>query len=311
MKLRLNRIASFFTAPRHPSAAFLLSRTQLGGLVRSRKGGGIASQVVLPLPAGTLEPSFDKKNIANPAALEKVLRAGGARLGLAGAKVGLLVPETCLKAFVLPFESLPASPRERDEVLRWRLSKLVPFTPEDMRLSYAVLRAPGQTRVLLAIARADVVREYEDVFARAGMTVRDVGVPALNLLGLVRLEPAGHALVLNIEEDYLSLTAVLDGQVALYRFKPFLQDPLEPHTPLQKIAQTAVEVETTVRFLEDREKRKIASVWVRAAFPDSAGVADGLQVRLPNLAVRELALPPAVRPPDRQFLAPLVGQGAS
>jgi hypothetical protein len=178
-------------------------------------------------------------------------------------------------------------------------------------MSYAVLKAPGQMRVLMAIARTDVVREYEEAFGRAGLTVRDVGIPALNLLGLVRLDPPGHALVLNIEEDYISLTAVLDGQVALYRFKPFLQDSIEPHTPLQKIAQTAIEVETTVRFLEDREKRKIASVWVRAAFPDAAGAADGLQARLPNLAVRELSLPLAVRPPDRQFLAPLVGQGAA
>ncbi len=311
MKIRFDRLSAFFTASVHPPAAFLLTRTRIGSVVRSGKDGGISGQVVLPLPPGVLEPSFDKRNIANPAAFEKAVRAAGARVGRSGGPVGLLVPESCLKAFVLPFESLPSSPRERDEVLRWRLAKLVPFAPEDMRMSYAVLKSPGGTRVLMAIARTEVVREYEDAFGRAGMPVRDIGVPALNLLGLVRLDPPGHALVLNIEEDYLSLTAVLDGQVALYRFKPFLQDPHEPQAPRLKIDQAAAEVETTVRFIEDREKRSIGAVWVRAAFPDSAGAAAGLQERLTNLAVRELELPPAVRPPDRAFLAPLVGQGVS
>ena len=309
MKIRFERLSAFFTEPVHPKAAFLLSRTRIGGVIRSGKNGGISGQAVLPLAPGVLEPSFDKRNIANPSAFEKTVRDAGARVGRAGGPVGILLPESCLKAFVLPFDSLPSSPRERDEVLRWRLAKLVPLAPEDLRMSYAVLKAPGQMRVLMAIARTDVVREYEEAFGRAGLTVRDIGIPALNLLGLVRLDPPGHALVLNIEEDYISLTAVLDGQVALYRFKPVLQDSHGPQEPGLKIEQAAAEVETTIRFVEDREKRTIGAVWVRAAFPDSSGAAAGLQAQLPNLAVREIEIPPSVRPPDRAFLAPLVGQG--
>ena len=191
------------------------------------------------------------------------------------------------------------------------MAKLVPFAPEDMRMSYAVLKSQGPPRVLMAIARIDVVREYEEAFARAGLIVRDIGIPAINLLGLVRLDPPGHALVLNIEEDYLSLTAVLDGQVALYRFKPFLQDARGPRDSASRIETAAAEVETTVRFVEDREKKSMAAVWIRAAFPDSAGAAAGLRERLPNLTVRDVVLPPSVRPPDREFLAPLAGQGGA
>jgi hypothetical protein len=311
MKIRFDRFSAFFTDPLHPPAAFLVSRTRIGGLVRSGKGGGISGQAVLPLAPGVLEPSFDKRNIANPTAFEKAVRDTGARTGRTGGPVGILLPESCLKAFVLPFESLPSSPRERDEVLRWRLAKLVPLPPEDMRMSYAVLKAPGQTRVLMAIARTDVVREYEDAFGRAGLTVRDVGVPALNLLGLVRLDPPAHALILNLEEDYVSLTAVLDGQVALYRFKPVLQDPNGLQDPRLKIEQAAAEVETTIRFVEDREKKTIGAVWVRATFPDSTGAAAVLREQLPNLDVRDIEIPPQIRPPDRAFLAPLAGQGLS
>lgn len=311
MKIRIDRLSAFFTEPLHPPVAFLLTRTRIGCLGRPGKGGGNPGQAVLPLAPGVLEPSFDKRNIVNPAAFEKAVRDAGARAGRADGSVGILLPESCLKAFVLPFESLPSSPRERDEVLRWRLAKLVPLPPEDMRMSYAVLKSPGPTRVLMAIARAEVIREYEDAFGRAGLAVRDIGVPALNLLGLIRLDPPGHALVLNIEEDYISLTAVLDGQVALYRFKPVLQDPHGPQDPRLKIEQAAAEVETTIRFVEDREKRSIRAVWVRAAFPDSSGAVAGLQDQLPDLSVRDLEIPPSIRPPDRAFLAPLVGQGRS
>jgi hypothetical protein len=311
MKISLDRLSAFFTEPLHPPAAFLLTRTRIGGLVRSGKDGGISGQAVLPFAPGVLEPSFDKRNISNPAAFEKTVRAAGARVGRSGGPVGIMLPESCLKAFVLPFESLPSAPRERDEVLRWRLAKLVPLPPEDMRTSYAVFKSPGPPRVLISIARTDVVREYEEAFGRAGLAVRDIGVPALNLLGLVRLDPPGHALVLNLEEDYVSLTAVLDGQVALYRFKPVLQDPNGPQDPGLKIEQAAAEVETTIRFVEDREKRTIGAVWVRAAFPDSSGAAAALREQLPNLSVRDIEVPPSVRPPDRAFLAPLVGQGLS
>jgi Tfp pilus assembly PilM family ATPase len=309
MRFHFDRIRGTFTEPLHPPAVFLVSRTRVGGLVRAGRDGRIAGQAVVPLAPGVLEPSFDKRNVSNPAALERAVRDAAARLGRNGGPVGLMVPEACLKVFVLPFEGLPTSPRERDEVLRWRLAKLAPLPPAEMRLSYAVLKTAGHPRVVLALARVEVVREYEDAFSRAGLTVRDVGIPALNLLAFARPDAAGHALVVNLEDDHLSLTALLDGRAALYRFKPFLQDPLRPMTLAEKIDQAAAEVETTVRFVEDREKKTIAAAWVRADVAEPEAAVAGLQARLPGLAVREPAFPAAVRPPDRHFLAPLVGQG--
>jgi hypothetical protein len=310
MRFRLDRIKGWFSEPVHPPVTFLVSRARVGGLVRSGKDGRITGQIAASLAPGVLEPSFDKKNVVNPAALERAIRDAAARLGRSGGAVGLMVPEACLKVFVLPFEGLPSSPRERDEVLRWRLAKLAPLPPAETRLSYAVLKSAGQPRVVLALARVEVVREYEDAFSRAGMTVREVGIPALNLLSFARLDATGHALVVNLEDDHLSLTALLDGQAALYRFKPFLQDPLKPMTLSEKIDQAAAEVENTVRFVEDREKKKIAAAWVRANVAEPEAAVAGLQARLPGLAVREPAFPATIRPPDRHFLAPLIGQGA-
>jgi len=84
---------------------------------------------------------------------------------------------------------------------------------------------------------------------------------------------------------------------------------LRPLTLAEKVDQAASEIETTVRFVEDREKKTIAAAWVRADVAEPENAVAGLRAKLPGLAVREPAFPAAVRPPDRHFLAPLVGQG--
>ena len=309
MAALIDRLAKFFQEPVHPPNAYQVARTYLSGVHYSKKEKKITSRVVRPLPAGILEPAFDKANVADPAGFEKALREVAFKLGPIGGSVSLLLPESCLRVFILTFESLPSSPAERQEMLRWRLNKIVPFKPGDMRLSYDVIKSNGQSKVLLALARADVVREYESLFGRIGLKIRTVGVPVLNLLNLVRLEPPGHAMIANVEEDALGLLTILDGEVSLFRFKPFLQDALNPMSPVQKMEQVADEIENTVRFVEDREKKTIASVWIRSAVEGAEE--DGpaaLRKRLAPMTVAEFSSPWPLAFRDRQVLSPLIGQ---
>ena len=309
MAALFERWTNFFTEPIYPLDAYQLARTYLGGVHYSKKDKKITSHVVRPLPAGVLDPAFDKANITDPAGLEKAVREAAFALGPAGGAVSLLLPEACLRVFVLTFEALPSAAAEREEILRWRLNKLVPFKPGDMRLSYDVVKSNGQAKVLVALARTDVVREYESLFDRLGLKIRTVGVPVLNLLNLVRLEPPGHAMIANIEEDALGLLAVLDGEVSLYRFKPFLHDAANPMSPAQKMEQVAVEIDNTVHFLEDREKKRIASIWVRSAVEGAEDEGQTvLKERLLSLAVSEFSSPWPLTFRDRQILSPLIGQ---
>ena len=309
MAALIDRLANFFNEPIYPASAYQLARTYLSGVHYSNKEKKITAHAVAALPAGVLEPAFDNPNITDPAALEKAVREAAFKLGPLGGAVSLLLPEACLRVFILTFEALPSSISEREEMLRWRLNKLVPFKPGEMRLSYDVLRSNGQTKVLLALARADVVREYEALFGRLGLKVRTAGVPVLNLLSLARLEPPGHAMIANIEEDSLCLLAVLDGEISLFRFKPFLQDASNPMSPARKMEQVADEIDNTVRFLEDREKKKIASVWIRSIVEGAEE--DGLAVlkdRLSPMLVSEFPSPCPLEFRDRHVLSPLIGQ---
>lgn len=305
----IDRIKDYFSEPVFPSSVFHLTRTCLSGIHYSKKEKKVTAHFILPLAAGILEPSFDRKNIQNAAALEKTLREGKAKLDQDGGPAALLIPETCLRVFVLTFDSLPSSPAEREEILRWRLAKLVPFKSADMRISYDVLKSNGRIKVLLALARTDVVREYESLFSRLGLKVRTIGVPVLNLVGLIRLEKSGHAMIVNIEEDYVSLLAILDGEVSLYRFKPFLQNSQNPMSPLQKADQVTNEIENTVHFIEDHEKKKVGLVWVRTALqrPDG-GIVSLLKEKLPALKIIEFSTSLPLRSQDQHILSPLIGQ---
>jgi Tfp pilus assembly PilM family ATPase len=306
----INRLKNYLTEQPNPSAAFQISRSYVSGIHFSRKERRFGGHFVLPLPPGVLEPSFDRKNILDGAALEGKIREGTRRLRTGENAASLLIPESCLKVFVFSFDRLPASVKEREELLRWRLNKVIPVKPPDTRISYDIIKSDGQVKVFLAMARSSVIKEYEQLYARCGMKVRAVGIPAPSLVNLLKGDEARNALIVNVEADSVSLLAVLDFEISLYRFKPFLPDALPSMLPAQKFETIVNEVENTVHFIEDREKKKVDAVWVRSAVPKSEGDLLAYVKRRTALPWRsfEPAGPPMVDAGDEQVLSPLIGQ---
>jgi hypothetical protein len=306
----INRIKGYFTEQALLPVAFQVSRSYASGIHFSRKNRRFDGHFVLPLPPGVVEPSFDKQNILSPSALEEKIREGARRLRTGENAASLLIPESCLKVFVFSFDRLPDSAKEREELLRWRLNKAVPVRPPDTRISYDIIKSDGQVKVFLAMARVSVVQEYERLLARCGMKVRAVGIPAPSLVNLLQGDQARNALIVNVEADSVSLLAVLDFEISLYRFKPFLPDALSSMLPAQKFETIINEVENTVHFIEDREKKKVDAVWVRAAIPKSEGDLLAFAKGRTALAWRPFppAGPPMVDADDAQVLFPLIGQ---
>jgi len=310
MKSPLARWKQFLTEPIFPALGFQLSRTTAAGVRFSKKEKGLAAHALVSLPPGVLSPSFDRPNILDPKALEKAIRDGRAKLGADGADVSLLLPETCVRMFVLTFDALPASPPEREDLFRWRLGKLVPLKPAEMRLGYDVISSDTQAKVILALGAASVLGDYEAAFARAGLKVRTLSVPTLPLAGLIPGEAAGSgALIVNCEEDYVSLAAVLGGEISLYRIKPFMTGAASPEEAGRRLDQIVREIETTMNFVEDKEKARIDSLWIRpVAWPDGADAVGDLRGFWPTLRVSEFPGPGALPTAERRVLAPLLGQ---
>jgi hypothetical protein len=310
MAILFNRLKDYLIKPPSFSVAFQISHHYLSGIHALPNEGKIKSQFILPLESSVLEPSFDKINIADDSYLEDSIKEGVKQLKFSEKNIALLIPESCLKVFVFSFVPLPSSPKEKEEIIRWRVKKQMPLLPDDTRLSFTVLRSNEEEKVLVSLARASVVHEYENFFTKIGLRVGTVGVATLNLMNLMDREEAGNLIVINLEEDYISLMAFLDSEIALYRVKPLVRESQAKLPFSKKIEDVVKEIKNTVNFIEDREKIKIDTFWARL------GTMNPEEKILSTLQDR-LAVPlKMIEPPsasdlnfhESQILSPLIGQ---
>jgi hypothetical protein len=310
MTTLFNRLKDYLIKPPSFSVAFQISHHYLSGIHVSPKEGKMKSQFILPLESSALQPSFDKINIADDSYLEDRIKEGVKQLKFSEKNIALLLPESCLKIFVFSFVSFPSSPKEKEEIIRWSVKKQMPLVPDDTRLSFAVLRSNKEEKVLVSLARASVVHEYESFFTKLGLRVGTVGVATLNLMNLIDREDDGNFIVLNLEEDYISLMAFLNSEIALYRVKPLVRESQAKLPFSKKIEDIVKEVKNTVNFIEDREKIKIDIFWARLGIVDPGEeILSTLQERL-AVPLKMIEPPPAsgLNFHESQILSPLVGQ---
>lgn len=305
----LDRLKNYLTIPPLPSAAFQVSANQLSGICASPKEKKIKHHFISPLKDSVIQPSFDKKNLKDGEYLEEKIKKGKQMLHLSESKIACLIPERCLKVFVFSFASLPSAKMEREQIIRWQLKKQMPLLPDDARLSYEVIKSNKDVKIVVSLARASVVEEYEKLFAGAGLKLRVVGVSTLSLFNLLDREE-GNLVVINLEEDYIALMAVLNSEIVMYRIKPFVLEEKAALPVAQRIDDVVKEVENTVNFIEDREKKKIDSVRIRLGTANQkeeilSGLREHLSLPLKGI---EASLASKLNFRESQILSPLIGQ---
>jgi hypothetical protein len=304
------KIKAFFIAQPSPSVVFQLAASALSGVNVSVGEKKIRHRAFFPLTSGLIEPHFDKPNIKQAALLMAVLKEGLAKLHYAGEKAACLLPESCLRVFIFSFDSLPSSERERLKLFRWRAKKQLPILPSDVRLSYQIMKSNGSVKVLISLARSAVLREYEDLFSAAAVKVGLITSPTLSLLNLLDWDREKNFILVNIEDDSVSLAAVADADLTLCRFKtlPAAISGLLPEK--QTIENIVAEIEKTIHFLEDREKRDLNALWLRSSSAEFLkSILSELASRFP-FPVKLVDSPwlAGVSPVEKALLAPLVGQ---
>jgi hypothetical protein len=286
-----------------PDAVFELAPGHLGGLRVAPRSRSASGRFLLPFRTPTLVPSFERPNVHDASAVRALVEEGKKAIGFGGGTISLLIPEPCARIFILTVDSLPAVPVERDSFIRWRIGKQMPLLPEDLRMAYAGSPAG---KVIVSIAREAVIREYETIFESAGMRVGTVTIPSLSLVNLIDGTAGRNGVLLNIEPDYLSFLAIMDSEWTLYRQKGVSPD-LPDGTKAELVVQ---EVENTVHFLEDKERKKVERIWVRSgAGEDGPGIISRLNASLPlPAAMINYAAPGDWSAQERTALAPLMGQ---
>jgi hypothetical protein len=177
-------------------------------------------------------------------------------------------------------------------------------------MAFETSPSPEGVRVVASVAKAAVVREYEDLFHKLHYQVALAGVPSLSLLNLLDPEKDRDFILLDVEDDSFSLLAMIDGQASLYRQKPFGIEAAGGGEAAAKADNVLQEVVNTINFIWDKEKKKIASVWLRLGILQ---VDDSLFNRMEErlaLPLRriESAFPQELEAGNKQILSPLIGQ---
>ncbi len=302
------RIRTRFTERLLPDAVFQIAPGHLSAIRVARGDGAVKAGFVLPFRERPVSPSFDRPNVTDPAALEEAIGQAKKSLRLSSGSAALLIPEPSVRVFVLGVDSFPGSGKERDAFIRWRIGKLMPLIPDDARIDYAATPGRGARKVIVAMARQVVVWEYEALFEKAGLKPVVVSVPTLTLVNVVRRKGPGAGLLLNLEDESLTLLATADPGWTLYRQKD-VGSPGE--NGIEERADNIVrEAENTLRFLEDKESAGIARIWLRTSVAaERPALLERLKERI-ALPIEPVAYdaPEVWTEAHKAVLAPLVGQ---
>jgi hypothetical protein len=205
-----------FTSP-PPNTGWVLGATD--AVVVHRSAGGEIHCAAEDLPVGAFEVGPVGLQSVNSVAVAPALaRLKGAAEGARSAAV--IVPTSWLRSFLIDVDRPPRKENELADVVRWRLKKLLPVAPTDLRLS--IVRLPeiaGQRRLLVMAGIERAVDAIESAFKNTGV---EVGLITTRLFALVP-RSAGvvrPSLIIQHEESFLSLLLLTEGVPRLLRTKP-------------------------------------------------------------------------------------------
>lgn len=232
----LGRLMHWLDAMPHPSFVCEIAPTHVAAAAWGSSAGHLEGYAAEPLPEGAVWPSPIEPNIPNPEIVSSALRRALARVPGHGPEVALLIPDPVVRVFILPFETLPRRAQEAVPLLRWRLKKSVPFDLEEAVVSYMRQRGRGGgLEVVAALARQQIVREYETIVEAAGMTAGVMMSSGLATLSL--LSGKGSTLLARFSGRTLTTVIVHEGDLCVYRSTEMPVDAslLEPQAMLDEI----------------------------------------------------------------------------
>ncbi|HLA78200.1 MAG TPA: hypothetical protein VJU18_11525 [Vicinamibacteria bacterium] len=190
------------------------------GVLRLTRGAGaptVAAATSVELPAGCLRLSMTEPNLEAPQVFRERLASALERAGVGPGRVALVLPDPLVRLTLLPpGEELPRGRAQRDELLRFKLRKSVPFEIREAHLACLPDRAGTGGTVVAAIFRP-VLGGYEDLCRSLGLEPGLVQVSALALLSAASETDDQDWLLVNWEPGYLTLALVRRGWPVLVR----------------------------------------------------------------------------------------------
>lgn len=256
----LERARRFFVDPPGAELALEFTSTALIGARVESKRGAIELRAVAsePLSEGALAPSLENPGFAQKEELRDAVKRVLSRIGSTPlARTALVVPDVLVRFRLFAPEEIGAEPKHRDDVVAFRMRKLLPFPPGDVRVVTAFSRSSAQP-VLGAGFSSTVLSAYEQVGRAFSL---DVGSVETSSMALLRgLQSEGDALLVRHDHTWLTLTLTRDGwPVSIRSFDATVARSLE---------DVRAEIASTAVFWRDRlDGKSLAAAFVHASDP--------------------------------------------
>jgi len=140
-------------------------------------------------------------------------------------EASLVLPDAWLRLTFIESGELPRAAEARDEVVRWKVKRLLPFRVEDLRLATSeVAPLPQQSepkRLLVAYGLEALLGQLEEAFSKAGVWLGRITSESLALLPAVgeALSEAPLGALAVVRDGGYTLLFTRRGEPVLYRFK--------------------------------------------------------------------------------------------
>jgi len=196
----------------YPRTGWGLSDDRVVVLHEERKTGPVC--VDSPVPEGTFHVGPVGLETVDQEPLKTLLhslreRVGGCR------RPSVVVPTSWVRVHLLDFDEVPGRRAELEDVLRWRLKKLLPIRPAELRIDAQAEKAPdGAWRVLSVAGVARAWEELESAFDAAGMQPVLL-TPSIFALGEAVPREPGTRMLVQVEPGMMAIMARIDGRLGL------------------------------------------------------------------------------------------------
>jgi hypothetical protein len=314
----IKSLFGFEPLPRPPHVFALSSeRLRYGQIVRERQGFRFRGAVAANLPPDAFLSGPLGGPLRDPAAFRALLAElvksvpGGVK------EASLVLPDAWLRVSFTESGDLPSGLEALDEVLRFKLRRMVPFRIDELRVSAAEVEPlPGQAeprRLLLGFAVEQLLSQLEEAFAAAGIRLGQIGNESLSMLDALPDdgEGDGFTALTAVDENGYSLVFSRGGEPILHRFKG-----KTPGSAVESSLSGQVErdLKLTRNFLTEHypeaylsrvllaAPRELESLWLERLEAGLGAAAEPLDGR-----VLPLALGTGESAPPWRELAPMLG----
>jgi hypothetical protein len=250
----MRKLLGYAPVPAPPHAFSLdARRLRYGQFVRDRHGFRLRNWRQAAVPPDSFHGGLLGGPLRDPAAFTALV--GGLVQGAGVRDASLVVPDAWLRVSFSEITDVPRQAEARDEVLRWKLRRLVPFRVDELRVGAAeVAPLPVQEeprRLLLGFGVEQLLAQVEDAFAAHHVRIGRITSSSLALLSAVELPATdGFSAVVQVEPEGYTLIFARGGEPMLHRYKPFTGGMPTPQDAAQ-VGFVTRDLKLTRNFLDE------------------------------------------------------------